>query len=584
MKSSEYLKKVDFIEYLKIYRRLILDTTLIKDYIVEKGDANLRSFSERFFEDMRYGVKKLKEELEIPSNIAYTDILHLYPSDKYIEFLKDIYLNKLSNEQISIKYSLPKSKINELMLKPIKTTEEKYCPFCLVNEFEVDFSKETVLYKCCDCNTLFSEKKLLSESEKEKIELNNQLRHKKRKNEFKSKIKCIEESIEQIMCPKCQKAITLFCNDINFTYEIRCSICNYKSNDYSNTLRDYQLWERRTAMMIAIREKEEEAISKTLRVKEVQKLNFISEKIISTAYMLSVIEQQLDNNIWNKDEMLNFEQLKQVLKCCNRIEKNLLIEIIKLAIDIGKSVQIGGNVFIQIMYERPLVSEIIKITSIIPVRKIMKMLMEKHLVYLTEEDNYILIPSYIVHKLNYIENTNKNQNIEPNLRYITMSRQNFTCFSCGETGRRLKIAYLTTNKKTMNLDELIALCDDCFELETNNEVIIDGVISFELPKIEEPKSIQFLLKYMPDLNNDSKVYDAIVELEDKYGWDKTIKALSIAINKIENKAMDTTEGFLAYIRAVLNNAELRNDEIVVYRNIYTKYKLDEWKIGLSSIK
>lgn len=583
MKSNEYLKNFDFKDYLNSCKKLILDKSLIKDYIEEKGDENLRFFSEMFWDDAQYGVKKLKEELDIPNNIGYIDILQLFPNDKYIELLNDIYLNKLSNEKISNKYKLVKSKINEFMFNPIKIMEEQYCPSCLENEYEIDFSEEDVIYKCLNCRQKYREEKLLSETQKEEVQLEHQLKYQKKMDEFEIKIKSIRENMEQIKCPKCQNNLRLFCNDINFTYEIKCTTCNYSSRDYLETLKAYKLWERRAAMMIAIRAKEEEIILKTLKTKEVEKTKFISEKIISTMDMLSIAEQGIDINIWNENDMLNFERLKQLLKHCNRLEKNLLIELIKVGQARGKSIRIKQNLFIQIMFENPLVSEIIETTSIIPVRKVLKMLMKKYLVLTTEEDNYILIPSYIADKLDVIENFNKNQNVEPNLRYITMSRQNFTCLACGESGRRLKIAYLTANKNTMNLDELVALCEDCFELETQNEVIIDGAISFEIQESEMPKSVQFLVEYIPDFKNSSKVYDAIINLEEKYGCENTIKALAVTINKIESKTMDTTDGFIAYTRAILNNADLKNVGVSIYRNIYTKYKLDSWGIDESCV-
>lgn len=34
----------------------------------------------------------------------------------------------------------------------------------------------------------------------------------------------------------------------------------------------------------------------------------------------------------------------------------------------------------------------------------------------------------------------------------------------------------------MNLDEIVALCKEYFDIKTENEVTIDSLISFEIPK------------------------------------------------------------------------------------------------------
>ena len=361
MKSNEYLKTFDFKEYLKSYKKIILEKSLIKDYIEEKGYENLRFFSEMFWDDTEYGVKELKEELNIPNNIGYIDILHLFPNDMYIELLNDIYMNKLSNQKIAKKYNLVKSKISDFMLNPICIVEEQYCPYCLKNQYEIDLSQEDVIYKCSSCHKRYSEEKFLSKNQVEKI----RLEYQRKKVEFEAEINSISEDISQIKCPKCQKNLSLVYDDKNFIYEIRCTACKYCSNDYAATLRDYTLWQRRAAMMIAIRAKEEEMISKTLKTKEIEKSKFIHEEIITSVCMMSTIERGVGNNIWNENDIQTFEKFKPILKKCNRLEKNLLIELIKIGQVKGNRVEVWQSLFIQIKFENPLISEIIEITFLI---------------------------------------------------------------------------------------------------------------------------------------------------------------------------------------------------------------------------
>lgn len=334
-------------------------------------------------------------------------------------------------------------------------------------------------------------------------------------------------------------------------------------------------------MMIAIKAKEEEQIEKTLDIKNMDEINYVTEEIISRFNTYEMLDLWKKNNIWSGDDIQNYKSLKEITKQSNRLEKNLLLSLINLCIKSGKEIKVGNVLCRQIIFEEPLVSELISITGIIAVRRVLKNLMKKCLIAVNEEHNYMLIPEYIILKKNIISDMNEKQNdIDAQLKFLTMSRQNFTCMTCGEDGKRLKIAYLTADKKTLNLNEVVALCEDCFDLLTKNEILIDGMISFEVKKTDIPKSLRFVLTHIPEAKESQKVCNSIIDIEEKYGWDNSIRAFAISINRIQSKNLElTVENLIAYTIGILNKADLENEGVIMYSNVYEKYKLYDWNIS-----
>ena len=211
--------------------------------------------------------------------------------------------------------------------------------------------------------------------------------------------------------------------------------------------------------------------------------------------------------------------------------------------------------------------------------------MQQDLLSVNEEDNMILIPKFIVLKLDEIRRINKPQNIDPQLRFLTMSRQNFACSTCGEVEKRLKIAYLTSDKKTLDLNEVVALCEDCFELLTVNEIVIDGTISIDIRTSESSRSMQFLIGYIPELENSTKMYEATEKMEEVYGVEEAIKALAVTLYQVDNKKLDKeVDRIISYTYGILKKSKVDGGIVTMYDTVYKKYKLDRFDISDICIK
>ncbi|MCR6513989.1 hypothetical protein M4I33_03745 [Clostridium sp. LY3-2] len=577
MNSYEYFKELDINEYFNEYRKEILQNENFSNYIIKNGDDNLRLFSEMFWEEPLYGIKNIKDELDIPNNISFSNIIKAYPCEKYICFLNEIYLDKIDMEKISKKYNIQINRIRDLLINPIINEVEKACPECLETKFQISLLNEKVEYICIHCKANLRMSDLLTETEK----LNLIEEKRKKEEQFISEIEGIKNELEDTKCPKCQNELKILYALEKFQYKIKCSQCDYQNKKYELVIKEYKQWQKRAAMMIDIKASEDKIIKEVLKEKRIEDTKFKNVEIINKQESFVQINNWEKENKWNKDIVKEFDVLKQVIRGCCRLENNMLIKLIELANEKGEIRKLGCEYFV-IYFDSPMVAEIMEFTGIIDVRSILRRLMHQDLLSANEEDNMILIPKVVVLKLDEIRGINKQQNIDPQLRFLAMSRQNFACSICGEVGKRLKIAYLTSNKKTLDLNEVIALCEDCFELLTVNEIVIDGTISSDIRASGMSRCMQFLVSYIPELENSTKMYEATEKMEEVYGAEEALKALAVTLYQVDNKKLDkAVDTVISYTYGILKNSKVDGGIVTMYETVYKKYRLD--KFGISDI-
>lgn len=580
MKSYEYFEGLDINKYFNEYKEGMLQNESFRNFIIKNGDENLRLFSEMFWEEPLYGIKNIKDELNIPNNIGFSDIIKAYPCEKYLCFLNEIYMNKVEIEEISKKYNIQISRARELLIGPIVEELERNCPTCLENKFEINILKEEVSYICVNCKVDLEWSDLLTETEKSNlIEIN-----RKKEEQFLTYLEEIKKELEDTKCPKCQSGLNILYDLKNFEYTIKCSQCDYQNQEYEFVIQEYNRWQKRAAMMIAIKAREDKIVQEILKEKRIEDTKFKNVEIINKQESFMQIEGWEKESKWNRDIVKEFELLKQLIKRSSRLENNMLIKLIELSNKKGQLRKLEGEYF-AIYFESPLVAEIMELTGIIDVRSILRRLMQRDLLSVNEEDNVIFIPKFIVLKLDEIRGINKPQNIDSQLRFLTMSRQNFACSTCGEVGKRLKIAYLTSNKKTLDLNEVVALCEDCFELLTINEIVIDGTISFDTRASDMPRSMQLLISYIPEIETSRKVYEATEKMEETYGVEEAVKALAITLYQVDNNKLDKEiERIISYTYGILKKSKVDDGKVTMYDTVYKKYKLDRFNISDSCIK
>lgn len=235
------------------------------------------------------------------------------------------------------------------------------------------------------------------------------------------------------------------------------------------------------------------------------------------------------------------------------------------------------------MPKDPVVYDLINKTKIIVVRQMLRRLMKRNFIVVSEEGNYILIPEILINNLEAIEKLITVANDEnKNIKYLIFQRQDFTCMTCGETGRPLKIAYLTSDKNINDLGSMVALCDQCYELMTKNEILIDGNITFEVDFLEKKKlkSLEFLIQYHPELKDNETVIKSLENWENDFNINDVIKALTITIDRIKKNKVEGTVGTLiSYTSGILRKTAETGDSVNVYGNLNEQYDLEKWIEG-----
>jgi Zn ribbon nucleic-acid-binding protein len=467
----------------------------------------------------------------------------------------------------------------ELIVPIVAVNYEKFCPNCFSNFFEIERSPYGLSFTCvCEnCNKRTLEEDLWTK------ELVNQVMQKIAydKLEFSKNIEDCYKELNKIKCPKCQEKLNLIKDEDTCTYIINCTKCNYSSNNIETTIQEYNKWKQRAAMMIAIKAKEQQIIEQALESKKEKDTLFRKEDIILTSERDKTVKYLA--NLTQLDNIGRWNELFVNVKSCNRLEKMLLSQIIELVKEEGicSTYTLENDedklldMFEYIPDEEPIVYDLINRTKIIVVRQILRNLMKYNLLIVSEETNSIIVPKILIDNIEAINNLLISKKINSSIRYVVLQSQNFTCMTCGETGRPLEIAYLKSDKNINNLNNLIALCDSCYDVMTENEILIDGTITVNYDYIDnnELKSYKYVIYHFPDLKDNEYIISKLENLENEYDIDDIIKALTITIDGInKEKIRGNIDSLINYTNGILNKGKSIN----IYDNLYKKYNLKKW--------
>lgn len=573
MNIGKYIEEYKFENYLEKLKEEFKEKTNIQVYLENNSEESFKKFSQEFWENPNVSVSQLKGKYNLPQQIGFSDIIKAYPTEQYIKFLKKYY-NNFSIDDLVSQFAIPYDKLKKIIVPIIIDGLESFCPKCLNDSFEyVSGLDEEVILECKQCYKQLQEKDLLTrEQVEQEIEKN-----KIKKLEFDEKMLRYEEVLKDIKCPKCQEELYLNKHIDYYTYKIKCKKCGYSSSNIEETIKQFEAWKKRAAMMIAIKAKEQELIEKALESKKEKDIVFTKEDIITNNENDSTID--FFEQILNMDNIQLWSELFKRIRSCNRLEKKVLIAVIELLKNEGeKAAFFFGEVYVYNPSE-PIIYDLINITKVIVMRQVIRRLMKQSFIVATEELNYILIPKILVDNLEAIKNLMVVKDIGPNVRYIVFERQNFTCMMCGETGRPLKIAYMTADKNINDLSGLVALCDNCYDIATRNEILIDGTITFEVDYLDNSslKSFDFLMYYHPELKNDENVRSTLEGWENDFSLSDIVKAITITIDKIKKQKIDgTVNTLLSYTSGILKKSVEGGTPVNLYGNLKEQYNLKKW--------
>lgn len=582
----EYINNYDFNEIFSVELAEFLKKPEVIQYLNINSIDNLKEFSKLFWNNPTASIKELKKKFSIPNSISFISIIRAFQDDIYIRFLHMVWDDNVSINHLVGEFCIPYNKMIDLIHPVFYNSEVGICPYCLKsNEFLLDGEINDIKnnnYKiiCLKCDKVLKDRLLsLDEAEGER-----QAREEK-KEKFIELIDNINMQMKDIKCPKCQSdELTVISDKNNLEYKIVCQNCKHVWNDIEIIIGEYEEWCKRAAIMIAIKEHEKEQIEEALKNKRSIDLILKNEDIIKDdegkKSIFYAIEQQNDLDAY-------WSSLYKYIKSCSRTEKLILIKIIELCSiedsyvlwdnkDLNNSVRLK-----RFTCEKPIVSVLFEHTKMLNIRKSLRLLIKGNVIACSEESNFIDINPVLELHRDRIQNLLKSDNISPDIKYLILKRDNYTCYNCGENGRPLKIAYLSTDKNPNDLDKLIVICDNCYDDITENEVLIDGTVVCEQFRKSNGESIhwEFLICHMPELQNDMYAYKKQKELCEEFGEENLIKALAVTIYKSNNDGLNIGNifGFYRYTEAILRNA---NDGIVhISKAVAKECKVKEW-IGL----
>jgi hypothetical protein len=581
-----------FIEYLNIKElikkqgeRFKKDKSISKLINLGKED-DLKLFSYMFWEQTK-GSTKLKKELGIPNSIKYVEILKAFPTEKYFEIITDHIVLGLSEDDVLQKYDLSSSQLGQLMIDTYINLEDRCCESCYCQDFQVKIIPDIYVLSCIKCrSSKIDYDKLMSIGEKEKRES----LLKEKYEQYKLIYGEIILRLDSIKCPNCQGELCIK-ESVNWDkYKLShgkikntiiCQDCNYKAKDIEDVEHEYHQFLNKLKMREIIKSIEYEDINERLKVKGFEKLRYEVVDIITCndADMHAPQFERISNEI---NESVNIiDEIKIRLNYCTRLERTLIIKLIETDEIHKEQLKINGVSYYKVLFDEPLVWTLINLTGIIIIRKLLIRLMNNFFLLVDEESNYLVMPDYLFSYLNLIQSYDEFQTVDNEIKYMIMKRQNFQCHSCKEDGKMLKLGYLTTNKNTQNLNDMVALCVDCHADYTKDDIIAEIIVAKEILVNDLCTSMQFIIKHYPRIKDNELVINTIIKFESKYGCSETIKALSIGLHSINTKKLDTTERFIAYVTAILRNSG--DDGVKLYDTIYKKYNLDKWIIDKDCI-
>lgn len=215
---------------------------------------------------------------------GFLDIFeHKYIEHKYKSFVEE-FLQTFWEPDTTISnlmncYNIKKERIKQLLFPIPFNFKESCCPNCIEsNEFYIKkgfIDSEYTVY-CLHCKNEVNQLLTLEEA----------IKIKETRVAFDLEVKKIEDKLDEVKCPKCQSEMIILSNNIFRTYEIMCSKCDVKYDEYSQLEKDYIAWKKLAAMMIKIKATEEERIEKLLDKKNINDIKIKTEEIITIYVMM----------------------------------------------------------------------------------------------------------------------------------------------------------------------------------------------------------------------------------------------------------------------------------------------------------
>lgn len=558
---ESYIHNYDFVKAINSVERELI------------GD-NYKGFSAEFWKNPNVNLNKLKAKYNIPNVIMVSNILMQYSTDEYKNLIQDCWKSDSIVELVE-KYDIRAQRLNQILF-PIIFSDEKYrCPSCLDSHtFSIENDINSLEYDvyCCECKGLVKElitieaTEVKKRSEEERIE------------KFEAHVYEIRDNLKKIGCPKCQNGLKIVEDKAKLEYKINCCECAASYDDYEILLKDYEEWQLLNARILKIKDAEDELINSLLNRKKSKEVKVKVENIINKKESIDTLVHIVEKNYSDNEEA--FVDLFQKIKVCTRLEKKLLVSICELINEVENNIAIwnaGDDDMprIETRYinpEQPIVSLLLENTKIIIIRKTLRGLIANRLVFCCEEKNELHVHPTLIENIDKITSLLKPQNIENELAHLIFNKQRFTCYHCGENGRPLKIAYLSADKDSNNLNSMIGVCDLCFYNVTENEILIDGMITgVEELNNEGPISWQFLIDNYPYYQDDDNAYEINERYLDQYKEEDIIKAYAATIDKFlrDNKSGN----FFAYAKAIIENSE---NGVVINKRVAKSLDVDRW--------
>ncbi|MFW6015545.1 MAG: hypothetical protein ACOCRK_03845, partial [bacterium] len=260
---------------------------------------NYNKFTSLFWRDKNPRVLDIKKRCNIANNISYAFLIKSHKNDKYIELLKDYWLHFLSTEKLSEKYHIKESYIENIILDIyinkdfFRESESEYgsiCNKCLGEEFIIrkeynnNDRAQGYYIQCTQCDEKFSNnQELLNSKEAENLLEQKKQQHK----DFEEFVIATKQSIEDKYCPNCQtKELDVWILSIQETnYKIGCNNCRKSWETINSFDEEHSKFQQRAAMMISIKNKEQEMVEERIQNKNNDELLFKKDDLIKSDEM-----------------------------------------------------------------------------------------------------------------------------------------------------------------------------------------------------------------------------------------------------------------------------------------------------------
>ena len=532
-----------------------------------------QDFTLEFWENPSTDITKLKSKYKIQNSTSIMSILMQNPIEEYCNLLEDVWKRDKGLDELIQIHKMKISRIEQLLFPLIYTSKEDFCPHCYEgSEFEVSIKlrQGNIMVRCLKCD-----KKVENFISKEKRD-ENILKKKETDKVFNELVEGIRKQLKDIKCDKCQSILEVVTNEGN-NYSIVCSSCKNSYADIDEAEELYKRWKQRAVMMLKIKAREDETLTKALESKAISDIRIKSEPIITKIEAIKVIKELVTFQMNEED---TFKELFKRYRQMNRVDRRVLIFICKECLHKGTKATWGSersNTKLQmdeITYCEPIISELSDKTKIEFIRPIIRRLLDNSLIYCDEELNIINVHPALTQNVQYLEAFNKPQTISNDISNLVFMRQNYICYHCSETGRPLKIAYLTGEKNNNDLSSLVGVCDTCFYEVTENEILFDtAIIAVDQVNNDLGKAYNFICYWDKELRESELAVLENEALISQYEENEVIKAYAGTLYKKHTKGLANDRAFFSYARSILENSI---QGVNIYKNIEDKYEVRKW--------